>query len=191
MGRDKALLELDGTTLLERVVRAAIAASLPAVVVGRPVPPGWPIPTVEFLPDRKPGEGPLGGLVTALAAIEGPLLVLGCDLPLLTPAAVAWLASQEELPDAPHGTITEAGGDLQPLFARYLPAVQGLAEELFAAGRRSMHALLAEGRFERMEVPDIHRGAVRGVNTPTEMSEAVASLEGDPPVPAKPDGEHP
>ncbi|MFC7402583.1 NTP transferase domain-containing protein [Citricoccus sp. GCM10030269] len=84
MGRDKASLELDGSTLLDRTVRAAVGAGATRVVVvgDRPDRPVAPADAeVLFVREDPPGSGPVAALDTALAHVEADwLLVLPCDL---------------------------------------------------------------------------------------------------------------
>jgi molybdopterin-guanine dinucleotide biosynthesis protein A len=87
-GVDKAMLVLDGATLLDRVLTATDAA-VSTVVVGpvrttyREV--GW---TVEDPPAGGPVAGIAAGLAHGTAAV---VVVLSCDLPWLTNADVARL----------------------------------------------------------------------------------------------------
>ncbi|WP_315941248.1 molybdenum cofactor guanylyltransferase [Deinococcus sp. Marseille-Q6407] len=94
-GSDKALIQLGGLTLLERV--AASLAGCPRRLLLAPPDryrlPGW---TVQS--ERRPGEGPLAALETALAWAEaqaGPgwVALSGTDYPLLTPAVWQALAA--------------------------------------------------------------------------------------------------
>lgn len=92
MGRDKAFIEIDGVTLLDRCVDAVReGGAAPVVVVGgdqRAVEAGGH----RFVPDRFPDEGPLGGIITAIAALDTELVVvLACDLVDASPLAVASL----------------------------------------------------------------------------------------------------
>ena len=80
MGRDKALIEIDGTTLLERAIELLRPHAREILVIGDPAKYSPPHATV--IPDDEPGKGPLGGLVTAMGrARYVRLLVLACDLP--------------------------------------------------------------------------------------------------------------
>jgi molybdopterin-guanine dinucleotide biosynthesis protein A len=76
MGRDKAALEWGNSSLLDHMVELLSTVAGRVRVVGR-----------GELPDRIPGKGPLGGILTALEATEtAETLVVAVDLPLLTPA---------------------------------------------------------------------------------------------------------
>src|SRR6266566_1257366 len=78
MGRDKARLPYRGGTLAEWVARQVELAAQSATLVGNPVG------NVELggIPDLYPGQGPLGGILTALhhSATDWNLIV-ACDMP--------------------------------------------------------------------------------------------------------------
>jgi molybdopterin-guanine dinucleotide biosynthesis protein A len=74
MGRDKALLDWHGGTLLDYMVCLLRHATDDIHVVGR-----------NHLPDHIPGLGPLSGIATALTITSTDHnLILAVDLPLLT-----------------------------------------------------------------------------------------------------------
>jgi len=81
LGRDKARLPVFGKSLLERTVHLAGKCCAQVYVSGRdPSKDGIDAP---WLPDDWPGIGPMGGILTGLNHLGGPLLVLACDLPLI------------------------------------------------------------------------------------------------------------
>ncbi len=83
MGRDKALLEIDGESLIARATRLVRAVlSEPVVIVSTP---GYEALGLKIVADDFPGYGPLGGIATALHISTKPWnLVIACDLPYLT-----------------------------------------------------------------------------------------------------------
>jgi molybdopterin-guanine dinucleotide biosynthesis protein A len=83
MGTDKALLEIDGETLLGRTVRVVSAVVREVLIVGRTeLPPG--LGEVAAMEDAYPGIGPLGGIAFGLEQMEAEqALVVACDLPFL------------------------------------------------------------------------------------------------------------
>lgn len=164
MGTDKAALEVDGIPLLERTAQIALAAGLPALVVGRACPDGWPLDTVEFLEDATPGLGPLGGLQTALGR-HPAICALACDLPRLTPDAVLWLKAQAEYGNE-HGLIVVNHGQWEPLFSIYCDACLPLIKSRLAEGRRSLHGLIEAGDFAFANAPDWVCAQLVNVNTP-------------------------
>jgi molybdopterin-guanine dinucleotide biosynthesis protein A len=113
-GPDKALAYLAGQTLLQRAVGLLREISDSVRVIA---PSGrYPDFRELTIPDRWPGEGALGGILTALHASREcgyPWnLIVSCDMPFLTSA---WL-----------GYMLERGfsGDADVLFPRSLAGVE-------------------------------------------------------------------
>ena len=95
MGSDKALLPFRGRTLVEHVAAEVRQAAGTVAIIGDPGRYGHF--GIRVLPDERPGFGPLGGVITALASEKAEWsLVVGCDLPGLTAALLV------ELLDAAH-----------------------------------------------------------------------------------------
>lgn len=99
MGTDKALLVVDGERLVERAARALAPFPHRLLVLDRPgegpLRGGQVLPHWVRVYDRFPGTGPLGGLITALAAAPTPWVALAaCDMPHLTPAYYEALVAQ-------------------------------------------------------------------------------------------------
>ncbi len=114
--RHKALLVLDGETLLERALR-----TLRSVCVDASILCGPPERRSDFrdfgrtIEDGSPGRGPLGGLEAALRdATSEWVLLLPVDLPLLPSAALACLI-EEGTEIGPGVACFEAAYRLQPL----------------------------------------------------------------------------
>src|SRR5262245_25240944 len=83
MGRPKALIAIDGTTILERTVRIAGSFADRVVLLGHaPFEIPVPVSNLLCLPDRPGGVGPIGGLCALLENAESSnALLLSCDLP--------------------------------------------------------------------------------------------------------------
>lgn len=121
-GVDKAGIELDGVTLLERALAATMTA-FEVVVVGEQVPTTRPVTwTIE---DPR-GGGPAAGLLTALGCFLRPpelVQVLAVDMPHVTPGTFARLAGSlaDTSGDPPYdgAVLLDAAGRRQPLCAVY------------------------------------------------------------------------
>lgn len=170
MGRDKALLMRDGETLLARTVRLAAGVSDRVLVVGRG--PGPELAGATAVADGRPGDGPLQALDAALTAAAGQsVLLLPCDLPLLTTDALAWLIDGWQRSEAPLGVAATIDGQVEPLFAVYAPAARAVIEAALQRGQRSPSRLIAEGGFAMLEVPATHRAALRDCDDPQAWAE--------------------
>jgi molybdopterin-guanine dinucleotide biosynthesis protein A len=118
-GRDKALLTVNGETLLARALRVLAGVTEEQIVIGPPERKSQ-AGTVQVVPDEYPESGPLGGIYTALhAASHELLLVVACDMPFLNPHLLAFLLT------------------LAPDYDVVLPRPDGRGEQLHAVYRRS------------------------------------------------------
>jgi molybdopterin-guanine dinucleotide biosynthesis protein A len=89
MGRDKALLEVDGEPMALRVAAALRAAGATEVFAVGGDAAALTDLGLDVRPDEWPGAGPLAGTITALAAAREELvLVAACDLLRPTPSAL-------------------------------------------------------------------------------------------------------
>jgi molybdopterin-guanine dinucleotide biosynthesis protein A len=168
LGRPKAAAPLGGRALIDYPLAALRAAGLDAVVVTKP---GSALPTlaVEVLEEPAEPVHPLCGILRALEA--GPVLAVGCDMPLVIPDALSWLAG---LPGPL--AVPSAVGRLHPLLARYDPE---LMESLEAALRRRvpLQGAIRELRPRLIEEAELRRFGdparlLFNVNTPEDLSEA-------------------
>lgn len=140
MGQDKALLAFRGTSLAQWVAREVAQAAGSAVLIGDPAryrTLGYPV-----VPDAWPGEGPLGGILTALRHTAAPWnLIVACDMPgLTTPFLRDLLAAAERngattLPTGPCG-------ESEPLCAVWRHDTRAALEAAFQAGVRKVAAAL-------------------------------------------------
>lgn len=186
MGRDKALLALDGEPLLLRVGRIAQDTGLRVAVAGRERPGDWPLPDVAFHQDLTPGLGPLGGLVTLFEAERADVLVIGCDMPLLKGEAISWLREAAQREAGPHGLAVTRGALLEPLFSFYRLEAANLARVRLAEGRRSLHGLIEAGEFTRKQAPPHVARQLDNINTPEQWESFLRERGGGRAQPDRP-----
>ncbi len=94
MGVDKATFEIDGVSMANRVSIAALEAGATQVlIIGGTASRAKSI-NGTWKKDGYPGEGPLGGIITALKyADNDSVVVLSCDMPFITSAVISSLAN--------------------------------------------------------------------------------------------------
>lgn len=176
MGRDKALLQLGGQSLIERVLAAAHPLGCPRVIIGDPT--AYAHLGLPVHPDRRPGLGPLGGLYTALSTTAAPVLLLACDLPFLTPAFLRYLIDRR----GPYQAIVPyTATGLQPLCALYEPSCLAAVETALDAERLSLRDLLTDLSLDLVREKDWRPYDERGLlfanlNAPEEYERAQAAL---------------
>jgi len=172
MGRDKASLIWQGQTLLERMAQTARQVVPQALVAGRARPDHWTLPGAVFLPDARPGEGPLRGLEAALAfAAPAAVLAVACDMPLLSADALRWLLAQTPASRPPRdGLAVRNNGQWEPLFSVYFAHCLPRVREHLALGRRSLHRLIEAGNFASVDAPPWVCAQLVNVNTPADLA---------------------
>lgn len=141
MGTDKALLPASNGVLLQQVAKAVGQATGSATVVA---PPGrYEAVGLPLLLDRWPGEGPLGGILTALAASKADWnLMVAVDMPQLEPALLAALVDAAFDCGSLALVPTYPNGDSEPLCAMYhREAISVMQQHFDAGGRRVKDAL--------------------------------------------------
>lgn len=179
MGRDKAALLLAGEPLLLRTVRRLRTVTPDVVIIG-PLERAALAPGVPIVPDRWPQQGPLGGIATALQALESEaVLVVGCDMPFLNVALLRYLLSLAFAYDA---VVVRADGQAHPLHAVYQKRCLPILEAQLLAGKLQVQRFLARlaVRFvegEELDRFDPQRLSTFNANTPEEWAEALRLFE--------------
>ncbi|HSF05754.1 MAG TPA: molybdenum cofactor guanylyltransferase [Methylomirabilota bacterium] len=175
-GRPKALMELAGRRIIERVMMA-LRAVVDDLLVVTNTPELYAFLGLPMVPDIYPDHGSLGGIYTGLKAAPGEAaFTVACDMPFLHSDIVRLV-------------VDRAGaGDV------VIPRVEGQYETLHALYRKSclphMHAQLMQGRlkitdfFDAVRVITIEEAELAryadpavvfmNVNTPQELEQARA-----------------
>jgi len=175
MGRDKAALQYDGRSQLER------AAALLTPLVGRCFVSVRADQQADALRaryaqivDAVSVEGPAAGILSAMQAHPGAAwLVVACDLPFLDAATLQHLIARRD-PARPATAYRSSHNGLpEPLCAIYEPAAAAALQAFVAGGRNCPRKFLIQSDTLLLEArPE----ALDNVNTPAELDEARARL---------------
>lgn len=168
MGRNKALMEVNGERMVETAYRR-MAELFDEVLLVTNTPE-----TYEFIPCRKiadiyPGMGPLGGIHAALSNCAAErAFVTACDMPGLNPRLIRELSSMSSGVDV---VIPETPGGLEPLHAVYSKSCLPKMEKMLRGGERRILSFfdLAQVRLVprgKIAVLDPDYASFRNVNTP-------------------------
>ena len=146
MGRDKALLEIEGKCLLER--SCEVGANLTSEVY---VLTAWPdryrstlTKKCQFLVDSNPGSGPLIALTQGLIQITAEwILLLACDLPLLDAQVIEHWASQlTTVPPSTLAVVPYQNSRWEPLCGFYRQQSLSSLQSFIEKGGRSFQVWL-------------------------------------------------
>ncbi|MGZ5538693.1 MAG: molybdenum cofactor guanylyltransferase [Chthoniobacterales bacterium] len=172
MGRDKALLEIEGAPLWQRQLRILRELSPNECFIAGALPNAEDAVGWQKIPDAINDTGPLGGLTAALRRCSTPLLLaLAVDLPNMTAAYLTALLT-DCLED--RGVVPRLGDRFEPLAAIYPASVLPLAEGCLATGTYSLQkfvrACLA-GEFVRpRDVSSSDERFFFNMNTPEDFA---------------------
>jgi len=185
LGIDKALLELDGQTLLSRVVQKLAPLSDDVIVVtNSPEDYEHLALGVRFVPDERPGEGALMGIYSGLTAATYPsALTVASDMPFLNMSLLRVLVDKIAGHDAVVPRLE--GGLLEPLHAVYRKQCLPFMASVLAQGRRRIAAFLDQVDVFYVEQPTIDRLDPLGlsfvnVNTAADWKRAQQLLDRPP-----------
>ena len=116
MGMDKAFIQLDGKSLIDRSLDLLDLISQEQMIIGDPEKYGHLLPNT--LADVRPHSGPLGGVLSVLQfASYDKCAVVACDMPGLTSDLFEFL--KPFLRDGIDAVIPTHGGMIEPLAALY------------------------------------------------------------------------
>jgi len=195
-GVDKALVELEGKSMLDRTC-ALLAPVCKTVRIIAPTEkyPQAPVPVVT---DKWPGEGPLGGILTALyhaddmsrALSQAPgmaeearshCLILSCDLPFMTRNWLAFLA-ERAIRSKAEVIVPNSQNGLEPLCACWRTDAASDIRRTFERGVRKVTEAMKRLKMEVLDESVWKRFDSDGrlfwnMNTPEDYEEARRVLE--------------
>jgi molybdopterin-guanine dinucleotide biosynthesis protein A len=169
MGRTKALVDVDGVPMARWVIAALRGVGCAAVTAIGGDPDELAALDIDVVADDHPGDGPLGGIATALRSCEShagaDVLVVACDLPFLGPGDLDRLVTAAGLrPDA--DAIVARSDRPEPGCALWRPSSHAAVRSAFDGGERAVHRVL--DRLQVVEV-DLPAESLRNINTPADL----------------------
>ena len=186
-GRDKALVEVGGRPMLEGMIELLRRVTKQVRIVA--VPSKYAAFGTEIVEDRWPGEGPLGGIVTALedAAQSATRpewnVIVSCDMPFLTPEWLVFLSARAAKSNAQVVFPHSASGP-EPLCACWHTGAAAKLRSGFERGVRKVTEGIALLRAEVLDEASWKRFDSAGwlfwnMNTAEDYEEARRILEAE------------
>ena len=177
-GAPKALVELGGRRLIERVV-SVVREVVDDVLIVTNTPDLYRFLDVPMVPDVFADHGSLGGIYSGLAAAAGDAaFTVACDMPFLSAAVARLVVERAGEADV---VIPRAADQLQTLHALYGKGCLPHMEARLRAGRLKIVGFFDDVRV--LEVPEAevarHADPARvfmNLNTPEELERARAMI---------------
>lgn len=170
MGRDKALIEVQGRSMLDRALDMLDRHSAELLVIGETEKYGHVGPFV--IADEWPGKGPVGGIATAMRyASNDKLLVIACDMPALNERFFHLLKAQ--LGVATDVVVPRHDGLIEPLAAAYHRSAQPVFRRCVELDVLKMADALSQVRTSFIELVPGYDGwpedLFRNINAPGDL----------------------
>ncbi|MCX5676003.1 MAG: molybdopterin-guanine dinucleotide biosynthesis protein B [Planctomycetota bacterium] len=169
MGRPKHLLRQGRGTWLEHTVGCLRPVVEKVVIAGAGEVPRA-LADVAHLPDAPGVSGPLAGILAAMRwAPWATWLVAACDLPNLSPQAIAWLLETRTAGIWATLPRPAGGRGVEPLLAHYDFRARAILEGLAAEGDFSPSRAADHPKVLTPRPPAALRAAWENVNTPADL----------------------
>jgi molybdopterin-guanine dinucleotide biosynthesis protein A len=181
MGTDKGLVALAGKPLVQHIVDR-LDGLADEVLITTNKPDAYAAFGVLTAPDADPGAGALAGLLTALDAARGEVvLVVACDMPFVSRRLAEHML---RLAIDAEAVVPKDGEEFEPLFAVYRRACIEPIRRALDAGQRRVISFFPDVRLRVVDVDEARSiepddESFFNVNTPADLAEAERRLRGD------------
>jgi molybdopterin-guanine dinucleotide biosynthesis protein A len=164
MGRDKALLEIDGAPLIERLV-TALDTRFSELLVSVRHPSHYPAIAHRKIADEVAGEGPLMAIASSLAVSRHDLnFIVSCDIPELPFGFIERLLDRAS--EADGAVAINAEGRIEPLFAVYRKSLLPSARRALSQGLRRVAEMYTDNQIREVRIPP--GVCISNLNTPSD-----------------------
>jgi molybdopterin-guanine dinucleotide biosynthesis protein A len=127
IGTNKALLEIDGMTLIQRLTEL-LESILPEIIISSNEPEVYDFLGKKIIKDIIPGRGPLSGINSALNYTNSQRnFIISCDMPFISPEMINYLIENKSDAEI---VIPRAEGRIQPLCGIYSKSILPIVESL-------------------------------------------------------------
>ena len=180
-GRAKALMELGGRRIVDRIIDVLRAVTADLLIVTN-TPDTLASLGLPMVPDVFPDHGSLGGIYSGLRAASGDAaFTVACDMPFLRPEVVRLVIDRAALADV---VVPLSGNRLETLHACYAKSCLGPIEARLKSGRLKIAGFFDEVRVLAIPEEEVARFGrpdviFMNVNTPDELAHAREILAAD------------
>ncbi len=175
-GRAKSFLDVHGERIIDRqlrVLRPMFAEIL--ISIGAHDPGLFQEFGLPLIPDLAPDQGPLGGLLAVLSAARADhVVIVGCDMPYISGAALHLLVRAPIEADVVVPVVPDVSGRPEPLFARYSRRCAAAIQARLDAGERKATSFFPDVTVQEILAPvwqaiDPTLGFLSNCNTPEDL----------------------
>ncbi|BDS09884.1 molybdenum cofactor guanylyltransferase [Aureispira anguillae] len=165
MGEDKAFLMFQQQTFIEHIIHAVQPLVTEVVIIG--AVHKYKQLGLTVYKDKIADQGPVGGIHTALSIVKTPyLLVLSCDIPLVSTQLLQYLIENSLPCDVNVMTIRDKH---QPLTALYKRTCLSVFEHALEQQQLKLQALFEQMEVHKIPCPLPLISCLENINTPKDF----------------------
>ena len=151
MGRDKAMLDIDGRPLIQHLFEQ-LRPHFEQVLISANDPSEYAFLGVDIVPDQIPGKGPLMGILSALEASRHDInFIVACDMPDLYVPLLHTMMRAANNHDA---VVPRTHLAVEPLFAIYHKRTAPMIRKAMDAGHYSVREAFKTCDIAYVDVED-------------------------------------
>ena len=155
-GTNKALVEINGMRLIDRVVQA-MGSVFPHLLLVTNTPHEYAYLQTPMVEDLIKGLGPLGGIYTGLEVIsDNAGFFVACDMPFINPDLILHIT---ELLEDFHAVVPRVDWKIEPLYALY---TKGCLPYIKEAIRTKEYQIVKV--FDRIRVRYLEEDEIRAID---------------------------
>lgn len=173
-GRNKALVEMKGIRLIDRVI-GVIGSVFQHLLLVTNTPHEYAYLGLPMVEDLIKGLGPIGGIYTGLKTISDPAgFFVACDMPFVNPHLIHWMIEISEGYDV---VVPRLDWKIEPLHALYKTTCLPFVEEAIRAEKYQIFHFYDKLRVRYLSEEEIRPFDVElkifvNVNKPDELIKA-------------------
>jgi len=175
MGRDKSMLPVQGTSLLQHILQQ-VEPHFDKIIINSNTPELHQFPGVRIVTDPEKGRGPLMGIHTALQmSRHSHNFVIACDIPVVDVHLARHLLRLAPDYDA---VIPRSGaGFFEPLFAVYNRSLLEAMKQTLAQGRNKILDALESRKVLYVDLSELQAQSLMNLNTQADYRCFIEMLE--------------
>lgn len=163
MGRDKAVLELNGRTFLDTMISSASGLASEIVVAGRRYERSGIISCEDIYPGLGPASGIHSGLHHSSNACN---IILGTDMPLVR---TEFLKAMLDAIGEEDALVCHDGLRIHPLAGIFHKSLESHFRDCILNGKLKMTEILKSLNVNYWKVPDYLKGQLVNINTTKDL----------------------
>ncbi|MGD8501858.1 MAG: molybdenum cofactor guanylyltransferase [Phycisphaerales bacterium] len=152
MGTDKSMLPINGWPIIAKICEQLLGC-FEQILISADDADKFAFLSLDVVPDKVPGRGPLMGIASALAASANELnFVVACDIPRVELRHVRRMLSEAVNSDADIVVPTTGDEKYEPLYAIYRKSALEAINKVLSSGSRKISDAFALCRVKYVEL---------------------------------------